>query len=133
MLVCDDEAETREISVTGRLVSEQCITDEQILSLYEHAISLENYYGKPQDIEWAVDRRNRMYILQTRPLKIVDPQSSVTEVPQKMDGYNVLLNEGVIACKGVGYGKAFLLRDEKELKDVPEGAVLVASMEKHFF
>jgi pyruvate,water dikinase len=43
-----------------------------------------------------------------------------------MDGYNILLNEGVIACKGVGYGKAFLLRDEKELKDVPEGAVLVA-------
>jgi pyruvate,water dikinase len=126
MFVCDDEAEIREVSVPERLEGEQCISDEHILSLYEHAVNLEKYYGNPQDIEWAVDHGNRMYILQTRPLTIVDTQSSVTDIPQKMDGYKILLNEGVIACKGVGYGKAFLLRDEKELKDVPEGAVLVA-------
>jgi pyruvate,water dikinase len=32
----------------------------------------------------------------------------------------------VIACKGVGSGKAFILKDEESLKDFPEGAVLVA-------
>jgi pyruvate,water dikinase len=126
MLVCNDETGIREISVPNFPGSEQCITDEQITELYKHAISLEKYYGRPQDIEWTVDYRGRMYILQTRTLKIVDSQSSVKGIPKEVQGYKNLLNKGVIACKGVGYGKAFLLRDEKELKNVPEGAVLIA-------
>ncbi len=36
------------------------------------------------------------------------------------------MTKGVIACKGVGFGKAFILRDEEDLKDFPEGAVLIA-------
>jgi len=32
-------------------------------------LKIENlYHGKPQDIEWSVDRDNRLWILQTRPV-----------------------------------------------------------------
>ncbi len=43
-----------------------------------------------------------------------------------MQGYNVLLDKGIIASKGIGYGKAFILKEEEDLKDFPEGAVLIA-------
>ncbi len=126
MLVCGDEADTKEIAVPHRLGREQCISDEQIIELYNCALALEKYYTKSQDIEWAIDHRSRLYILQTRPLRMMNSQSYTDKIPPQVDGYKVLLDKGVIACKGVGYGKAFVLRDEKELKDFPDGAVLVA-------
>ncbi len=126
MLICDDEADTKEIPIPPGLENIQCLTDEQMMILYHCATVLENYYGKPQDIEWAVDHDSQIYILQTRPLRILNSQSPGTEIPQKVKGYPLLLNRGVIACKGIGYGRAFVLKNEKELKDFPDGAVLVA-------
>jgi len=126
MLVCDDDADTKEIAVPHRLGREQCISDEQIIELYSCALALERHYSGPQDIEWAVDNRNRLYILQTRPLRIVDSGPSERQAPPLVDGPKVLLDRGVIACKGAGHGRAFVLRHEKELTDFPEGAVLVA-------
>jgi len=43
------------------------LTGVQISQLTETAISIHNYYGIPQDIEWAICE-NTLYILQTRPI-----------------------------------------------------------------
>ena len=61
-----------------------------------------------------------------RPLRIIQAEGSKLKIPRKIKGYNILIDKGVIACKGIGYGKAFILRKEEDLKDFPEGAVLVA-------
>jgi pyruvate, water dikinase len=29
---------------------------------------IEKLYNEPQDIEWVIDNKNRLYILQTRPI-----------------------------------------------------------------
>jgi pyruvate,water dikinase len=98
-----------------------CLTDEQIKELSKYALDLETYYGSAQDIEWAVCRDGKMYILQSRPLR-----TSVSLpggcIPTRFEGYNIILDKGVIACKGVGFGKAFILEDEEDLKDF-QGAV----------
>ncbi len=105
----------------------QCITDEQIKDLARYAEDLEKFYGSPQDVEWAVGEDNRIYILQSRPLRTVtDSSVSRTSLPTRIEGFNVILDKGVIACKGVGFGTAFVLKDDEDLKDFPEGGILVA-------
>jgi pyruvate,water dikinase len=44
------------------------LTDDEALALARWAISIEEHYGIPMDIEWAKDgRTNEMYIVQARP------------------------------------------------------------------
>lgn len=125
MLVCGKPGELEEIIVPEENRVKQCISDDQIRLLARYAVDLENYYGESQDIEWTIGSDNQIYILQTRPLKIIKQLSTVC-VPTRMQGYNVLLDKGIIASKGIGYGKAFILKEEEDLKDFPEGAVLIA-------
>ncbi|MDP3048182.1 MAG: PEP/pyruvate-binding domain-containing protein, partial [Thermodesulfovibrionales bacterium] len=126
MFVCAREGDIREVNVSGEIKSKPCLIDDQIKMLAEYASMLEKHYGNPQDIEWAIDNDNQIYILQTRPLRIFNTQDSKFKIPRKVEGYNILIDKGVIASKGIGCGKAFILKDEDNLKDFPEGAVLVA-------
>jgi pyruvate, water dikinase len=127
MLITGKDGTLSEVAVPLEKQGKQCLTDEKIKSLSKYAEDLEKFYGSPQDIEWAVGSDGKIYILQSRPLRIVsDSASSLSCLPTRIDGFNIILDKGVIACKGVGFGKAFILRDDEELKDVPEGAVLIA-------
>ena len=125
MLVCRKEGALEEVSVPEEMKGKQCLTDGMIKILARYALDLEKHYSCPQDIEWAIGRDNQVYILQTRPLMILAKEAA-KPVPTHIDGYNILIDKGVIACKGIGFGKAFILKDEENLKDFPEGAVLIA-------
>lgn len=126
MLLCKEEGDLEEIPLPeGSL--EPSLTDEEAISLSEMAIKIENYYESPQDIEWAVDENGKIFILQARPLRIVEKKpESIIHLPTRIKGYKILLDGGITACKGVGYGKAFVLKSEEDLQHFPEGAVLVA-------
>ncbi|MBI4679958.1 MAG: hypothetical protein HY753_01780 [Nitrospirae bacterium] len=126
MLICSAEGDIGQADVPYGMKSKDCLTNEQIKTLLDYAAALENHYGCPQDIEWAIDKNNNMYILQTRPLRTFQAANSKLQIPRKIDGYNILLDKGIIACRGIGFGKAFVLKDEEKLKDFPEGAVLIA-------
>jgi len=44
------------------------INDEDILTLAKWACLIEEYYGRPQDIEWAKDGQSqKLFIVQSRP------------------------------------------------------------------
>jgi pyruvate,water dikinase len=125
MLVCTVDGKLEEVPLPDdELRGIPILNDEQIKALAEYAIALENHYNSPQDIEWAIDRDDRPYILQTRPLIIM--KEKARPVPTHIEGYNILIDRGVIACKGIGFGKAFIVRKEEDLKEFPDGAVLVA-------
>ena len=48
-----------------------CISDQEILTLAEFGKRIEKHYGKPMDIEWAIDQDlsfpENMFIVQARP------------------------------------------------------------------
>ena len=60
---------------------EQAITDEQIIQLTELGRNVANYYGDPQDIEWAF-LNGKLYLLQSRPITSLFP---VPHSPQDTD------------------------------------------------
>jgi pyruvate, water dikinase len=125
MLVCGGDGELKIETVPELKRGKQCISDEQIQALSEYALDLEKYYAFAQDIEWVVGNDNNIYLLQTRPLRMLASGPTIC-IPTRFEQYNVILDKGVIACKGVGFGKVFLLKEEEDLKNFPEGAVLVA-------
>ncbi len=124
-LVNSPEGGVEEIPVAKDCQDQGCLTQEQIKTLASYAIKLEEHYGVPQDIEWALDWDDRLYVLQARPLQLKSSEESVTAIP-RLPGYPVLVEGGAVACSGVGCGPAYHIRDIEDLKDFPEGAVLVA-------
>jgi pyruvate, water dikinase len=63
---------------------EPCLSDEELQSLRAIGRQIERHYGRPQDIEWAVDRHTRqIMLLQSRPETVwsnKDPASAATRV-----------------------------------------------------
>lgn len=88
---------------------------------------LERLFGKPQDVEWALDARNRVAILQSRPI----PDARVhDEAPTQgpacvLEGADLLVEGLVRGSWGAACGPAFHARGRVEPEDVPRGAVLV--------
>ena len=63
-----------------------CLTDDQLMALREVGRRIERHYGKPQDIEWALDQAGNVLLLQSRPetvwsAKDVAPVAAVAANP----------------------------------------------------
>ena len=57
-----DDVETPE-----HLRREPCLSDAELSELKEIGRRVERHYGRPQDIEWAIDRDGKLFLLQSRP------------------------------------------------------------------
>ena len=115
----------QEAPVPQELVHAPCLNQDHLLQLVQWAATLEAHYQRPQDVEWALDFDNRLWLLQSRPLQL--PARRVTEVKTKtLKQYPVLLDQGSIACRGVGAGPVVMVRQEEDLRNFPPGGVLVA-------
>lgn len=56
-----------EVANEAAIATQPCLTDEQLLALREVGRKIERHYGKPQDIEWALDQQGNVLLLQSRP------------------------------------------------------------------
>jgi pyruvate, water dikinase len=101
------------------------LSTEELLALGRHGRRLEEYFGEPQNIEFAVDAAGQVIILQARPLTISRPQPEVLP-PDRLAAHPVLIDQGTAACFGVAAGPVFLIERDEDLSRFPEGAVLVA-------
>ena len=103
-----------------------CLAPEQIETLAKYAIELEKHYGQPQDMEWALDKHGRILMLQTRPLGLDNMHEGDRPKLPLVEGHDVIVEGGSVACPGVGCGEAYHVNSEADLIGFPEGGVLVA-------
>jgi len=45
----------------------QVLSENELRNLAALAVELENYFGAPQDVEWAIEK-GKLYLLQSRPI-----------------------------------------------------------------
>jgi pyruvate,water dikinase len=57
----------REVETPENLRKAPCLTDAEIEALKDIARKVERHYGRPQDIEWAIDHSGEILLLQSRP------------------------------------------------------------------
>jgi len=81
-----------------------------------------------QDVEWAVERDENLFILQSRPLHIVSAQETedAEEILIDERKHPVLLSGGKAASLGVAVGQVVIAPEESSLDDLPGDAILVA-------
>ncbi len=75
-----------------------CLEEKEIIELVKIAKKIENYYGCPQDIEWAIDRDtpfpSNIFILQSRP-ETVWSQKEKGPLLGKKTAYELLMEKAL--------------------------------------
>ncbi|NIR17716.1 MAG: pyruvate, phosphate dikinase, partial [Desulfobacterales bacterium] len=126
MLSVRPESGTKEVPVPKECLSEACLTNEQISQLASYARKVEAHFGQPQDLEWAMDQDGQLYFLQSRPLRLTSTKIPPDERRRTaVKDHEIFLDKGTIASRGVGAGRVHVVEREEDLKDFPEGGVLV--------
>ncbi|HWX80733.1 MAG TPA: PEP/pyruvate-binding domain-containing protein [Steroidobacteraceae bacterium] len=68
-----------QLAVEESLRREPCLSDQELDSLRAIARQIERHYGRPQDIEWAIDRHTQqILLLQSRPETVWSNKDSQT-------------------------------------------------------
>ncbi len=104
------------------------VTDEVLAEIVRASLRIERRMRCPQDVEWAVDPGGGVTVLQARPLRVSPPaRRKGEELVQALLRYPVLLKgRGVVACRGVGAGRVYVVAAAEAAGDFPPGGVLVA-------
>ena len=124
-LVCERSGGVGEIPVAEELQWQPCLREEEIQELFRHALLLERHYGNPRDIEWAIDAEGKIYILQTRPLRMSPLQKEKQEESQSCAYAKVLIDWGLVASPGIGFGPVHIVGGDEDLYAFPDGGILV--------
>ncbi|MBU2638170.1 MAG: hypothetical protein KJ955_04305, partial [Nanoarchaeota archaeon] len=119
------------LTIPNEKARAKALSDYEIISLAKLAKQIEQHYGKPQDLEYAIEGKN-IYIVQSRPittLKKTPAEPKNVEEEQAIDTVKAkVILTGISASPGVGIGPVKIVRTGEELDKIQKGDVLVAEM-----
>lgn len=120
---------TKNVAVPVRDQQRYSISDDQVRMLAHWGMLIEEHYGHPMDIEWALDEDDRqLYIVQARAETVQSRRNA-----NIIEEYR-LLHEGPVIITGtsvgnkIGAGRANKIMSVKDIDDFREGDVLVTEM-----
>jgi pyruvate,water dikinase len=116
-----------------------CINEDEIHKLADLAKRIEQHYGKPQDIEWAIDKDipypSNIFIVQSRPETVWS--AKVEQAPARGEGEQTKKAEALkVVVKGIAAGKRsfgagtakIVANTEEAAKVMQKGDILVTDM-----
>lgn len=126
---------TEQKDVKPDLIDKPILTDKQILELAGYAKEIEKHYGCYMDMEWALDKNDKLWIVQARPETVwsqkkkdsSNPTDKTTQNTSTTNKLDVLL-KGLPASPGIAAGKVHIIDDPKDIKEFKDGEVLVTLM-----
>ena len=133
------DGRTRE-STHNVVTSEQernhfCLTDQDVLTLTDYAIKIENHYsakagqGKPMDMEWAKDGLDgRLYIVQARPETVVSQLSGTLLEQYTLTSKATPIVTGHSVGSKIATGTARIIDNISQLSSFKAGDVLIADI-----
>ncbi|HPE61445.1 MAG TPA: phosphoenolpyruvate synthase [Thiolinea sp.] len=106
-----------------------CLDDSQVETLAHQAMIIEAHYGRPMDIEWALDGIDgQLYIVQARPETVKSRDTNTTIERYQLQGRGQRLVEGRAIGQKIGKGVARVIMGVEQMHEVQEGDVLVTDM-----
>lgn len=131
---CTREA-TRNIATSRKERDAFSISDEDVLTLADYAIKIENHYARkrrqssPMDMEWAKDGEDgQIYIVQARPETVASQRQQNLIQQYHLTGAAQPLVCGRAVGNMIATGKAHIIENIEQLADFQSGEVLVADM-----
>jgi len=122
--VCYPDEGVCRLDDTETGMSRASLTDRQAVDLAKMALRIEETYGRPQDIEWAIEGSGDIALLQCRPLQVVTASDRTTEGGND-DLPSPLYQGGITASPGVAAGRIHFLLKDVEALQFPDGGVIV--------
>lgn len=118
--------ETKEAPVPKSKRNKKKIDQAMALKIAKIGQKLNNHYGRPQDIEFAIDR-GKLYIVQTRPI------TTLATTTKKIEGQATAIEKnpdltGEPASPGTASGIVIIINNPKEITRAQKGHILVTSM-----
>ncbi len=110
-----------EVKLSEAKSNSKVLTNDEIKKVAEMALDLEKHYGKPQDVEFAIEN-NEIFIVQTRPITKRGGGSGEREI----EGEVIL--KGLGASPGIASGTIKIIHDLNELDKIKTGDILVTGM-----
>ena len=105
------------------------IDDAEVEELARHAVTIEEHYGRPMDIEWARDGVDGLlYILQARPETVVSRADGNVRRRFVLRERGEVLSTGRAIGQRIGSGPIAVLRTLADMEGFTPGDVLVADM-----
>ena len=121
------EHETKEVDVPKSKQNKIKITPTTAIKIAKIGQKLHQHYGKPQDIEFAIDNKGKLFIVQTRPITtVVSNQKTLDIQTAKINQKPDLTGEQ--ASPGTASGTVIIIKNPKEINRVKKGQILVTSM-----
>ncbi|MCL5285903.1 MAG: phosphoenolpyruvate synthase [Nitrospirae bacterium] len=111
-----------------------CLSDDEILTLADYAIKVEEHYtrkagvDRPMDMEWAKDGvSGELFLVQARP-ETVESQKNKTDFLEAytLDEKSRVLLRGKAVGQRIASGKVHVIRDLRHIRDFKPGEILVA-------
>lgn len=118
----------KEVDVEEDQKNQFSLTEDEVLTLANYALKIEDHFQKAMDIEWAKDGlENKIYIVQARPETVHSLKRNVYEEYILKEKGNVILKGIAIGSKIVS-GKVRVINDVSKIEEFQEGEILVTEM-----
>ncbi len=114
---------------TARERRSAVLDDDLILQLARWAVSIENHYGRPMDMEWALDGvSGELFIIQARPETVQSRKAAVTLKTYTLRNKGRCLTSGIGIGDAVAIGKICKLASVVDSDKFQDGSVLVTTV-----
>jgi pyruvate, water dikinase len=117
----------KETEVPKYKQSKSKIDSSMAIKVAKLAQKLQNHYGKPQDIEFAIEK-GKLFFVQTRPITTVVTSQKTIDDQTKIDVNLVPILTGQAASPGSASGIAVIIKSPKEINRVQKGQILITEM-----
>ena len=105
------------------------LSEKEMLKLAGWAAAIEEYYGKPMDMEWAKDGRSgKLYIVQARPETVQSQKSKTTLKTYKLREKSKILAKGTAISDAIASGRAQIIKSAKNVEKFEKGNILITGM-----
>ncbi|MBB3185728.1 pyruvate,water dikinase [Halomonas fontilapidosi] len=132
MVYTDDTSAGKSVATVDVPLAERarfCIDDQQIMALARQAVTIEQHYGRPMDIEWALDGDDgELYIVQARPETVVSQQEGGKLERFQLKEKGRTLVAGRAIGQRIGRGAVKVVFSPDDMEKVNPGDVLVTDM-----
>ncbi|HDZ48305.1 MAG TPA: phosphoenolpyruvate synthase [Halomonas sp.] len=106
-----------------------CLNDQQIMDLARQAMTIEQHYQRPMDIEWALDGDDgELYIVQARPETVVSQQEGGKLERFQLREKGRTLITGRAIGQRIGRGAVKVILSPDDMDKIHDGDVLVTDM-----
>jgi pyruvate,water dikinase len=128
MIYARGESPTRNVPTSKRERSRYVLSDREILDLARWAVTIEEHYGCPMDMEWARDGiTGKMYIVQARPETVQSRRSAAMLRSYEITEKGSTLCSGIAIGDAVVAGQICLIERAADIDQFVDGSILVTS------